>query len=136
MNSKRILSVIVVLSLVVGCAWASTETSGTAGFIVIPDEEAAQIVGGDGRACNTQVQIEGWWWCDGTWMGSDPLPEWDCSGQFTYIYERWVCGDAPSGECYETWMTGQAWCACQWYPEYQNCSPNNDWSWTEVLACQ
>jgi len=132
MNSKRILSAVVVLALAVGCAWGSTAAS----FTVIPDKEAVQIVGGSGKACNIQTQIEGWWWCDGTWMGSDPVPEGDCNGTFIYIYERWVCGDAPSGECYNIPMILMLYCPCQWFAEYQNCSPNNNWQGWWGYACQ
>jgi hypothetical protein len=136
MNSKRILSAVVILALAVGCAWGSTETSGTHGFAVIPDNEAVRIVGGSGRACNIQTSIEGWYWCDGTYENDPPLPEWDCWGSLTYFYERWACGDAPSGECYETQMILSLDSSCVWYPEYETCAPDNNWHPTYVQACQ
>lgn len=48
MNIQRILFAVVVLALTVGCTWAATQASDTAGFSVIPDNEAAQILGGVG----------------------------------------------------------------------------------------
>ncbi len=138
MNSKRILSAIAVLALTVGCAWASTSVSAAAGFTVIPDQEAVQIVG-SGRACTDEVQAEGWYWCDGQWMVSDPLPYEECGGNFVVTSGIWACEDAPSGECYADipkWM--YYWCPCQWFPEYETCSPNNDWHTSEFWAysCQ
>jgi hypothetical protein len=135
MNTKKMLLAVGMLILLAGL---NNRAASEAAFAVIPDKEAVQIVGGSGRACNVQVQIEGWYWCDGTWMDNPPLPEEDCwGGQFTYLYEYWVCGDAPSGQCednIEMWIV--VWCPCEWFPEYQNCSPNNDWDGYWGYACQ
>jgi hypothetical protein len=55
MNIKGILLGVVVFVLTAGYAWGATEVSCTAGFTVVPDNEAAQIVGGAGWACNTRL---------------------------------------------------------------------------------
>ena len=138
MDTKRVLSAVVVLTLTVGCAWASTEVSRTAGFTVVPDNEAAQIAGGsDGRACNIMTQDYHWYWCDGTYNEVNPLPEWDCYGSLTVFFERWACGDAESGQCENNqYLIGWCSCSCVWYPESQSCSTDGYWSEYDVWACQ
>jgi hypothetical protein len=112
MNAKRILLAGMVLVLTGACAWAATEASGNAGFAVIPDNEAAQILGGLGWACNTKQWDSAFYGCGDTG---------DCS-YWILFYETWQCGPADSGECDDSGLvTGMSWGACTWYPEYQLC---------------
>lgn len=120
MNMKRILLAVVVVVLAVGGAWASTEISKTVGFTTIPDNEAAQIVGGSGRACNTLVQPFLYWPC-----GRTPST---CST--TYVFnEAWQCGDAPSGECEDIMTAYWYWAPCTWYGDEESgyCEQSGDW---------
>jgi hypothetical protein len=111
MNIKGILLAVVVLALTVGCTWAATEASGTAGFAVIPDNEAVQILGGVGRQCNVLYSSEDYYPCGYT--------EEDCN-VWVYTYEVWQCGWAPSGECDDSaYVTGWRWGGCIWYPEVE-----------------
>ncbi len=113
MNTKRILLAGIVLALTVGCTWAATEASATAGFAVIPDNEAAQILGGLGWACNTLQWPEEFYPCGAT--------EEDCS-TWTLFYETWQCGPADSGQCDDSGLViGLSWGACAWDPEFGSC---------------
>ncbi len=113
MNIQRILLAVVVLVLTVGCTWAATEASGTAGFAVVPDNEAAQILGGLGWTCTQQRQESRFYPCGET------------EGECTYWviqYETWECEVAPSGECDESGIViGFSWGACAWNPEFGYC---------------
>lgn len=127
MNIQKTLFAVAVLALMVGCTWAATEASGAAGFAVIPDNEAAQILGGVGWACNTKQWDNEFYPCGET--------EEDCS-VWVLFYETWQCGDAPSGECYEnTIVTGLSWGACAWNAEFGYCWYDGPGYDVPVYAC-
>lgn len=128
MNMNRILFAVVVLALMVGCVWASTETASTAGFTVIPDNEAAQIVGGSGRQCNTLLWPLMYWPCGRT-------PE-TCVE--TYVFNvAWQCGDAPSGVCDD--IETDCWyvAPCAWYGDTESgeCGQSGDYEPMTAPIC-
>jgi hypothetical protein len=137
MNGKRIVFALVVLALTIGCAWGATGISATGGFAVVPDKEAVQIIGGDGKTCTHMIQEYHWFWCDGTYMDIPPASP-DCDGGYLSVYpERWECEDAPSGECDDSnLMDGLYFCQCHWYAESQTCEVDGEWQRWVVYACQ
>lgn len=115
---------VVVLALTVGWAWASTEISSTAGFTLVPDKEAAQVVGGQGRTCTDLYWTNMWFDC---------IESGDSCGESYWFFETWGCEDAPSGICPEGYKVGWIWCYCQGEPP--NCSPDGNWYPCYVWAC-
>ena len=126
MNIKRILLAVVVLALTVGCAWASTEASAAAGFAVVPDNEAAQIIGGDGWTCTYLEWSAGYAPCGYT--------EETCS-QWYDFFEVWRCESADSGECYESVVVGLRYGNCAWDPEFEVCGRDGTAWDVPVYAC-
>jgi len=128
MNINRILLAVVVLALTVGCTWAATEASGNAAFPVIPHNEAAQILGGDGWQCNVLVWDANYYPCGST--------EEDCS-VWVYTFETRQCGWAPSGECDDSAVVlGLVWGYCVWNPQGAgDCSPDGTWWEVPVYGC-
>ena len=122
MNTKIFLWAGIVLVLTVGCAWAAPEVPDTAGFTAVPDNEAAQIVGGTGRVCDLQnpVYEEYVLMCSNN---GDPNHPGCATGKWYYQMARYRCADAESGECYEYFMVYQEHGDCGWYPEYEECVP-------------
>jgi len=122
MDAKRILLASMVLVLTFGCTWAATQASGTAGFAVIPDDEAAQIVGGDGYVCDLEhalwPDIRRYCFNNGsqTACGTD---DWD------WLIPRYGCVPAESGECPTYYLVVYEWGDCGWYPEYEGCVPTS-----------
>ncbi len=113
MNTKRILLAGMVLVLTGACVWAATEASGTAGFAVVPDNEAAQIRGGLGWTCTHLHQESAFYPCGDT--------EEDCS-TWVIQYETWECEVASSGQCDDSGLViGFSWGACAWDPEFGSC---------------
>ncbi|MCX5646844.1 MAG: hypothetical protein NTZ17_19525 [Phycisphaerae bacterium] len=118
MNAKRILLAGMVLVLTGARAWAATEAPRTAGFAVIPDDEAAQVTGGDGVGyeCNVLQRPTFYWPC-----GDESQSE--CSTAYAYN-EAWSCSATRFGECYDQ-PTIVGWQAqCEWTNE---CQQSGDW---------
>jgi hypothetical protein len=114
MNIQRSLFAVAVLALTVGCTWGTTEAFDTAGFTVIPDNEAAEILGGVGWACNELQWPEHF--------------ERECGGAqaecsyWLYWYETHKCGTALSGQCDDSVIViGFSWGDCVWWPEFEFC---------------
>ncbi len=119
MNTKRILLAGMVLVLSGACAWGATEISG---FTAVPENEAAQIVGGDGYG----------YYCDlahplypEVWIPCQPNgynPPTDCAYSNWYFLElRYGCAEGGSGYCYNYDMEGGYFGECGWNPEVGEC---------------
>ena len=108
----------VVLVLTVGCTWGATEAIGTTGFAVIPDNEAAQMIGGDGvgyecnQLCWPTFRLE-----------CDTQPQSACSTAYAFN-ETWMCGYTGSGECYDVPTIVGWWADCEWTDK---CRQSGDW---------
>jgi hypothetical protein len=123
MNIKGILLAVVVLALMVGCTWAAPE----AGFAVVPDNEAGQIVGGFGYQC-TGVRWPFAIWNCGDDQACDIWVVWFAVGQ---------CAPALSGECDDTQlMLGLIWGDCAQDPDTGACSPDGSYWEADVYGCQ
>jgi hypothetical protein len=118
MKTKRSLSVGMVLVLAVTCVWTSAEPFYTAGFTVIPDNEAEQILGGGGRVCDLShpSTTEFFVPCMDNGDGTGCL-----YGYWVYQMARYKCTDAESGECYEYYMPYLEYGECGWSPEAETC---------------
>jgi hypothetical protein len=115
---NRILLAVVVLALMVGCVWASTETASAAGFTVIPDNEASQMIGGDGVGyeCNQM--------CWPTFhVTCEEESQSMCSDAYAFNETR-MCGYTGSGQCYEEQTVVGWWAECEWTNE---CHQVGDW---------
>lgn len=115
MNMQRILFAVAVLALTVGCTWGATQASDTAGFAVIPDNEAAQIRGGLGWTCTREQ------WPDELYPCDDYESQEECT-YWTLFYRTWECELADSGQCDDSAIViGFSWGPCVWSPEYGDC---------------
>ncbi len=156
MNSKRILStaVLFVLAMVsvssasqpataqdrTGSQVVATTSNTVATVVVLTDEEAKQVVGGD--ECNGL-------WC-GLIVGADVFdyncyldspPPAGCVGYLFVSYEHRKCtdiGGLPTDDCHDDiYDVDWASCGCKWYEEYQSCSPDNStWDIHHDNFCQ
>ena len=114
MNTKMVLSVLAVLALTVGCAWAATEISG---FTAVPESEAAQIVGGDG------VGYECFLTSPMFYLPCSSEPQSQCSTAYAFN-PTYTCAYTGSGECYDQPTIVGWWAECEWTNE---CQQSGDW---------
>jgi hypothetical protein len=93
----------------------------------LSDAVLASVTGGAGWACNSLLQEEAVFYCDGWFTG--------CDGAVTVYYERWGCGSAPTGSCYNRAMLASEDSPCIWDP-YYDCSVTGEWYYYYMGACQ
>ncbi len=93
----------------------------------LSDSVLATLVGGAGWACNDLIQDEAVFYCDGWYTG--------CDGAVSVYYERWACGSASSGSCYNRWMLASQDSPCIWDPYYE-CSTTGEWYYYYLYACK
>ena len=96
----------------------------------LPDAALASIAGGAGWACNQLLQEQMIIPCI-----SDYPAFLGCDGAFTVYYERWGCGRAASGSCYNQSMVRSIESPCIWDPEY-GCDITGEWYYGYMPACQ
>jgi hypothetical protein len=136
MNAKMVLSVLAVLALTVGCAWAATELSG---FTAVPESEAAQIVGGDGPGYECDYtpghEIGGperYYPCTNS---HDPNNPGCAEGAWCYVMARYGCVWKGSGECYMNTWPYIEYGACAWDAETGACVPDGEVYFDPIDAC-
>ncbi|MCX5646845.1 MAG: hypothetical protein NTZ17_19530 [Phycisphaerae bacterium] len=117
MNTKKILSAVVVLALTVGRVWASAETSSAPCFTAVPESEAALIVGGDG------VGYECFLTSPMIYLPCSSEPQSQCSTAYAFD-PTYTCAYTGSGQCYDE-PTIIGWYAeCEWT---NACQQVGDW---------
>lgn len=114
MDTKRILSAVVVLVLMGACAWAATEISG---FTTVPESEAAQIVGGDG------VGYECFLTSPRLILLCSDEPQSQCSTAYA-LNPTYTCAYTGSGECYDEPTIFGWYAECEWT---NACQQVGDW---------
>jgi hypothetical protein len=92
----------------------------------LADTAVASIAGGTGYACNQLVQEFMEFFCDNSVLG--------CDGAVIVYYERWGCGQAPSGSCSNQPMVKSLQSLCDWEPGIE-CTITGDWYYYYMLAC-
>ncbi len=113
MNIQRTLFAAVVLALMFGCTWAATEASDTAGFAVIPDNEAGQIIGGDGVGYECLLGYPRFYLpCE------DETQQSQCSTAYAFN-AMYYCAYTGSGECYDMPTIVGWWADCEWTDKCQ-----------------
>ncbi len=98
--------------------------SGT--FTTLPDGKLGDVVGGYGWSCNQLIQESYVYYCEEYFTG--------CSGSVTVYFERWGCGQTPTGSCSEETMTSSQDTACTW-DDFYSCTVTGDWYYYDMTAC-
>jgi hypothetical protein len=95
-------------------------------FTALPDAQLGNVIGGTGYACNQLLQDSYVSYCDEYWTG--------CSGSVDVYFERWGCGQAPSGSCSESMMVGSQHTCCTW-GDFSSCTVTGEWYYSNMRAC-
>ena len=95
-------------------------------FTTLADGVLGGIFGGRGWACNQLLQEACVYYCEGYFIG--------CSGSVDIYFERWGCGQAPTGSCTEEVMVGGQSTACI-LDNYYDCTVTGEWYYYDMLAC-
>jgi len=131
MNAKRIVLVSMALVLTGACAWGAT---GTSGFTPVAENEATQIVGGDGvgYVCDIENPITPPELVQCYNNGNDT----GCLyGAWYWIMPRLECVWAGSGECYNVPLVQIEYGACTWKAETKECKYDGEVYFLYVDAC-
>jgi Tfp pilus assembly protein PilP len=95
-------------------------------FTALPDGVLGNILGGAGWSCNQLLQESYVYYCDEYWTG--------CSGSVDVYFERWGCGQTPTGSCSESTMTSSQSTSCI-FDSFYDCTVTGEWYYYDMRAC-
>jgi Tfp pilus assembly protein PilP len=95
-------------------------------FTALPDGVLGNILGGAGWSCNQLLQESYVYYCDEYFTG--------CSGAVSVYFERWGCGQTPTGSCSESTMTSSQHTACM-FDSFYDCTVTGEWYYYDMRAC-
>ncbi len=101
---------------------SSTPISGL--YASLDDASLTKALGGWGWTCSRLLQKEYWYLC-----------EENCSGYFSYYYERYGCQMADSGTCFNQLLVRFQETACV-YDSYGDCTGDGYWYFYNMYACK
>ena len=95
-------------------------------FTTLTDGALGNLFGGAGWSCNQLLQESAVFYCNDFVTG--------CDGSVVVIFERWGCGQTPTGSCPEEIMVGSQETGCI-IDNYYDCTVTGEWYYYDMSAC-